>query len=83
MIDDKFCSGCPQHNDCKSTYEQLGKVEGPSVVLKSVGAFLVPILLFILSLGLFDRLFWLISAVKMHGQRFVYFWDRLCVLFIC
>ena len=57
MADEKFCSGCRQRHDCKSTYEKLGKVKGESVFLKSVGAFLVPILLFIISLAVFEPVF--------------------------
>ena len=56
MSDDKNCSNCPQHESCKSTYEQLGKAEGSFVALRAVAAFLVPILIFILSLALFPKL---------------------------
>ncbi len=56
MSDDKNCSNCPQHEGCKSTYEKLGKAVGSFVALRAIAAFLVPILIFILSLGLFPKI---------------------------
>lgn len=56
MPEDKNCSNCPQHEGCKSTYERLGKAEGSFVAIRAVAAFLVPILIFILSLALFPKL---------------------------
>ncbi len=57
MDDQEFCSSCHQKNDCKSTYEKLGKVKGPSVAIRAIIAFLVPIGVFITALAAFERLF--------------------------
>ncbi len=42
-----FCESCDQKHDCREVYRHLGKAEGPSVALKVVVAFLIPILVFI------------------------------------
>lgn len=57
MDDQEFCSNCRQQNDCKTTYEKLGKVKGPSVAIRAIIAFLVPIAVFIAALAAFERLF--------------------------
>ena len=57
MDKDEFCSGCHQKNDCKEAYERLGKVKGPSVAIRAIIAFLVPIAVFIIALAGFERLF--------------------------
>jgi len=44
---DKNCSKCTQKNTCQSVYEAMGKQKGPSVVLKVIVVFLLPILMFI------------------------------------
>ena len=79
MADEEICSGCPEKNTCSNTYEQLGKFKGPSVFFRSVAAFLVPILLFAISLGVFDRL--LVGPVSDKNVR-----TLICVilgLFVC
>lgn len=50
--EEKFCEGCPQAHDCKSAYGMLGNFKGPSVVTKVIVAFLLPILVFIVVLGI-------------------------------
>ena len=57
MTDFENCSGCANRDDCKKTYEQLGKCEGSHVVLRSIMAFVVPVLLFSAGLAIFDRIF--------------------------
>jgi hypothetical protein len=54
---EKNCSDCTQANGCKSTYEQLGRQGGPSVVWKVVVAFMLPIAVFIASLAIFGEIF--------------------------
>lgn len=56
MDKNEFCSNCPQENDCKTTYELLGKVKGPSVAIRAIVAFLVPIAVFIAALAAFQGL---------------------------
>ena len=54
---EKKCSDCVQANGCKSTYEQLGRQGGPSVVWRVIVAFMLPIAVFIASLALFGKIF--------------------------
>ena len=56
MSENDNCSGCPQNHDCKSMYQALGNAEGSYVAIRSVAAFLVPILIFALGLAVFDKL---------------------------
>jgi hypothetical protein len=51
MADEKFCQGCHQKHRCQEVYEHLSTMGSPSVVLKFVVAFLLPILVFIGSLA--------------------------------
>jgi len=46
MEQPEICKGCSEAHTCARVYEQLGKAEGPSVALKAVLAFLVPIAAF-------------------------------------
>ena len=47
----KPCQECDQKHKCQEIYQQLGNAQGPSVAFKSVVAFLLPLLIFILSLA--------------------------------
>ena len=65
MAEEKFCQGCHQKHRCQEVYEHLSKVEGPSVVLKVILAFLLPILVFIGSLAAFEE----ILAKVIHSKE--------------
>jgi hypothetical protein len=52
-----LCSGCGQRSSCGSVYQKLGTARGPSVLGKSLIAFILPIVLFLLVLAASDRLF--------------------------
>jgi len=56
MASQRFCQNCIQKHDCQGVYEQLGNTSGPSVVLKVILAFLLPLIVFIASLAVFERL---------------------------
>jgi Kef-type K+ transport system membrane component KefB len=56
MTQAKWCEGCSQAHDCKTIYERLGHIEGPSVARKVVVAFVLPIAVFVVALGTFGRL---------------------------
>jgi len=56
MSENDNCSGCPQHHDCKSMYQAVGNAQGSYVAIRSITAFLVPILIFALGLAVFDKL---------------------------
>jgi uncharacterized membrane protein len=57
MAQQKFCQQCNQKHDCQKIYQQLGDHKGPSVVIKVIVAFLLPLLVFIASLAAFDEMF--------------------------
>lgn len=63
-------------------YEQLCKIEGPSIVRKVVLAFLLPLIVFIVSMAIFEKMF---SAVISDGQlqSALSFASALLLTFIC
>jgi hypothetical protein len=64
MVQEDFCSRCPQSHDCKAVYERLGGSQGPNVATKVVVAFLLPIAVFIAALALFDHVLAKVIAGK-------------------
>ena len=56
MVQQEFCQTCKQKNDCRKVYRELGNVEGPPIAAKVMLAFLLPLLVFIMSLGAFERI---------------------------
>jgi len=57
MAQEKFCQDCDQNHDCQKVYQQLGNIKGPSVVFRVIVAFLLPLVVFIVSLGVFEEIF--------------------------
>ncbi len=53
------CDGCSQADGCQQVYRRLGDIEGPSVTRAVLVAFLLPLVLFIASLGTCD---WLLQS---------------------
>lgn len=49
------CDNCGQKNSCKAAYEKLGDSESPPVLLKTVQAFLLPLVIFIITLAVAER----------------------------
>ncbi len=82
MSQDEFCSHCPNTHSCKAMYEQLGKAKGPSVAVKAFAVFLMPIIVFIIALALFQNIFsdiisspnirTLVNFVLAFGAAFVF-----------
>jgi hypothetical protein len=56
MNDKEFCSNCEQKDRCKEAYKKLGKSKSPSVLPKVILAFLIPIVIFIVTLAAGDNL---------------------------
>lgn len=56
MVQQEFCQRCNQKDDCQKVYRILGNTEGPPVAAKVCLAFLVPLVVFIVSLGVCERL---------------------------
>ena len=82
MASQRFCQNCFQKHDCKRVYEQLGSTSGPSVVIKVILAFLLPLIVFIVSLAVFERVF--AEAIK-NGRTLiaVNLMLALLVTFVC
>jgi hypothetical protein len=64
MAELKPCQECDQKHKCQDIYQQLGKAQGPSVAFKAVVAFLLPLLIFIVSLAVFERILARTTDVK-------------------
>ena len=76
------CRYCPEKRKCQEVYQELGKVKGPSVVLKVIAAFAVPLAVFIASLAIFEK----ISAKTANTkalQTIISFLLALSVTFAC
>jgi len=56
MAQEDFCRSCSQADKCQDVYQKLGKAEGPSVTLKVVTAFLLPLVVFIAALAVFKEI---------------------------
>ena len=82
MAQEKFCQDCDQKHDCQKIYEQLGNVKGPSVVFKVIVAFLLPMVVFIVSLAVFEEV--LAKAVNTEElQTLLSFLISLLITFVC
>lgn len=64
MAEPKPCQECGQKHKCQDIYQQLGKAQSPSVAFKVVVAFLLPLLIFIVSLAAFEAILTRITDVK-------------------
>ncbi len=82
MAEPEFCDNCNQKHDCGSIYHQLGNTNGPSVVVKVVIAFLLPLVVFIISLAAFQEIFTkTISSQRM--QTILSLVSALLITFSC
>ena len=82
MTENEFCSNCNQKHNCSSIYHQLGNTNEPSVVVKVVIAFLLPLLVFIFSLAVFQEIFTKIIS-NQRIQTVLSMVAALLVTFIC
>jgi hypothetical protein len=82
MAEQKICEDCEQKHDCQEVYKQLGDVEGPSVVIEVIVAFLLPLVVFIVSLAVFQEIF--VRAISSQGfQAALSLLLALLVTFVC
>ena len=82
MAQQEFCEDCKQKHDCQRVYEQLGDIKGPSVVIKVIVAFLLPLVVFIVSLAAFQEIFGnTISSQRL--QTALSLLPALLVTFVC
>ena len=82
MAEKEFCDNCNQKHDCGSIYHQLGNTKGPSVVVKVVIAFLLPLVVFIFSLAAFQEIFSK-TASSQRMQTVLSLVSALLVTFSC
>ncbi len=82
MAEQKICEDCKQKHDCQEIYKQLGDVKGPSVVVKVIVAFLLPLVVFIVTLAIFDKI---LSGFEMTADLQTVFSvaASLLITFIC
>jgi hypothetical protein len=64
MQGDDFCQSCHQKDNCREAYRRLGGARGPSILGKVVLAFLLPMLVFIASLAVFQKILAKAAAAK-------------------
>ena len=69
MAEEKFCQGCKQSHRCQDVYEQISQMGGPSVAFKVILAFLVPIVVFVGSLAVFEEI--LAGAIESKDLQMV------------
>jgi len=82
MDNQEFCQGCEQQHSCREVYRQLGNTKGPSVALKVVAAFLLPLMVFIVGLVVFERV--LAGAIDTKGLQTAFiFLLALSAAFVC
>jgi len=56
MAYEDSCSRCSQNHDCNAVYQKIGNSKGPNVVSNVLVAFMLPIVVFIGALALFDSM---------------------------
>ena len=82
MSSDEFCQDCIGKHDCQSVYKQLGDSPGESVTIKVVLAFLLPLIVFIVSLAVFDKI--LAGAINIEAVHIALsFLLALLTSFVC
>ena len=57
MIQQNSCEKCDHTDQCRQVYQRLGKAQGASIASRVVVAFLVPMVVFIAALAVFERIF--------------------------
>jgi hypothetical protein len=56
MEDKRICKDCFHKDNCSEIYRQMGRIKGKSVTLKVIVAFLLPLIIFIATLAIFQEL---------------------------
>ena len=67
MPDEDKCQGCQSKDSCKEIYKQIGSSSEPSVTVRVLIAFLLPIAVFIIALAISEK----ILASKLNSQAAV------------
>ena len=66
MVQGEPCDSCSHADDCKRIYHRLGHTEGPSIALKVVVAFMLPVVVFTVALGLIS---WRLQAAATGARQ--------------
>ena len=69
MAQENFCQDCGQKHNCKDVYSRMGNVKGSPIAPKALVAFLLPLVVFIVSLATFEHI--LDNSVGAKGLRMV------------
>ena len=56
MNQQEFCQDCHQRHDCQEVYRRLGNAESPPIVFKVIVVFLLPMLIFTVSLAVSGKI---------------------------
>ena len=56
MTEQDYCHSCIQKHDCQKVYDRIGNAPGPSVVVEVCLAFLLPLVVFIASLAIAQKI---------------------------
>lgn len=82
MESQRFCQDCIQKHDCQGIYKQLGDSPAESVTLKVILAFLLPLIVFIVSLAVSERVLTRVIHIE-EVQIILSFLLALLVTFVC
>ena len=86
MEQQQFCQDCHQKHDCQEIYRKMGGSDCPPVFKKVLVAFLLPMLVFVVSLAIFDRIFtcpWGVRNFSQGLQTFLSFILAVTTTLIC
>jgi len=64
-----LCPDCTQSHNCGKVYQQLADTKVPSIVIKAVTAFLLPIIIFIAGLALLEDIF--VQYIQTENLRLI------------
>ena len=56
MNQQEICQDCHQRHDCQEVYRQLGNAENPPIAFKAIVVFLLPMLIFTVSLAVSGKI---------------------------
>jgi hypothetical protein len=56
MNQQEFCQDCHQRHNCQEVYRQLGNAENPPIAFKTIVVFLLPMLIFTVSLAVSGKI---------------------------
>lgn len=55
MSEKDICRRCPQQDKCRDVYDRMGNFSGQSVFFGVIQAFLLPLVIFVASLAIFEK----------------------------